>query len=731
MEVLFDGDRVVRLRGNRDDVASHGFVCPKGASLKDLHHDPDRLRRPLVKRDGRFVEVDVDEAFAEIERRLLPIREAYGPASCGLVIGNPTVHRTGMVLYALDLAAALGSPNVFSAATLDQMPKHLAVGRLFGDFSSVPVPDIDRTDLLVVIGANPMVSNGSMWSVPDVPGRLDALRARGGRMVVIDPRRSETAARADRHLPIRPGADVWLLAAVAHHLAATDRIRLGRLQPFVSGLDEVLTALAPFAPDAVAARCGLDPDDIRQLAHDLADAPSAAIHGRLGTCTQRYGTAVSWLIDVLHVMSGNLDRPGGAMFATPPAFAGNTDGPPGRGAGIEIGRHRSRVSGLPEVMGQFPMACLAEEITTPGDGRIRALVTLAANPALSAPDSARTTHALEQLDCLVSFDVYLNETTRHADVIIPGRSPFAESHYDVFFSQYACRNTARFSPAIVDDDVLPADWQAMVRAIAILQGRGAAAHVDAVDDQLLRQLLTGVPAEYVDGIVAALGDRRGADRRLDLALRTGPYGDGFGARPDGLSLDRLVAHPNGIDLGPLVERLPDALRTASGTIELADADLLAELRRAADELGEPADRAEPADHADPPAGALTIIGRRQLRSNNSWMHNLPSLMRGRPRCTLEVHPDDAATAGLASGDLVAVTTTTGASITVPVDVTDAMRPGVVSLPHGWGHDVEGTRLRVACAAPGANLNLLTAAGDREHLTGTAVLGGIEVTLERR
>ncbi|MEZ5220257.1 MAG: molybdopterin-dependent oxidoreductase [Ilumatobacteraceae bacterium] len=407
LEVLHDGDQVLRIRGNRDDVASHGFLCPKGASLKDLHHDPDRLRRPLVKRDGRFVEVDVDEAFAEIERRLLPIREAHGPASCGLVIGNPTVHRTGLVLYALDLAAALGSPNVFSSASLDQMPKQLAVGRLFGDFYGVPVPDIDRTDLLVVIGANPMVSNGSMWSVPDFPARLDALRARGGRMIVIDPRRTETATRADRHLPIRPGADVWFLAAVAHHLAATGSVHLGRLAPFVSGLDEVLGALAPFSPDVVAERCGLDADDIRRLALDLARAPAAAIHGRLGTCTQPYGTAVSWLIDVLHVMTGHLDRPGGAMFATPPAFAGNTDGPPGRGPGIEVGRYHSRVSRRPEVMGQFPIACLAEEITTPGDGRIRALITLAANPALSAPDSARTTAALEQLDCLVSFDVYL------------------------------------------------------------------------------------------------------------------------------------------------------------------------------------------------------------------------------------------------------------------------------------------------------------------------------------
>lgn len=737
VEVALDGDRVVRIRGNRGDVSSHGFLCPKGAALKDLHHDPDRLRRPLVKRNGVFEEVSFDEAFAEIERRLVPLRAEHGDDACGLVIGNPAVHRTGTVLYALDLAAALGSPNVFSSASLDQMPKHLAAGRLFGDFYSVPVPDIDRTELLVLIGSNPMVSNGSMWTVPDFPRRAAALRERGGRMIVIDPRRTETAERADHHVAPWPGTDVFLLAAVVRTLLAEGLVDLGRLEPFVTGLDAVAAATAPFTIELAAQRCGLDAGTISWLARTIAAAPSASIHGRLGTCVQPYGTAVSWLVDVIHVLTGNLDRPGGAMFATPPAFAANTQGPPGSGAGIVTGRYASKVSGAPEVMGQLPMACLAEEIESTDPDRLRALITLAANPALSAPDSDRTTAALERLDLLVCLDVHLNETTRHADVIIPARSPFAESHFDVFFSQYATRNTARFHRAVIApssvaadrhdaDDPVPADWESMVRLIAIVMGRGADASPDDVDEMLLRSMLGPMPADAVDGILAATAGRRGADRRLDLAIRSGPFGDQFGAVPDGLSLARLEDSPDGIDLGPLVARLPDALRTVSGTIELAHDDLLGELTRAANELE---DRSG-SDAADGSRRPFVLIGRRQLRSNNSWMHNVAGLMRGRPRFTLQIHPDDASALDLDDGGLARVTSLTGRSIDVPVEHHDAMRPGVVSLPHGWGHGQPGTRLAIANGQPGQSLNSLTDADDREHLTGTAVLSGIDVRIER-
>lgn len=712
LEITVDDGAVTLIRGDRDDVASHGFLCPKGTALKDLQNDPDRLRRPLVKRDGEFVEVTFDEAFAEIERRLLPIRESSGPLSTGLVIGNPVVHRTGLVLYIQELAAALGTPNVFSSASLDQMPKHVSVGRMFGDCYSIPVPDIDRTDLLVVIGANPMVSNGSMWSVPDFRGRAKALAARGGRMITIDPRFTETSAVADLHLPIRPGADVFLLAAIVHVLFGDDVVRLGRLAEHITDLAALRDVVDTFTPELAEARCGIHADQIVELAHDLARTPRAAVYGRLGTCLQEHATLTSWLVDVVNVLTGHLDEPGGSMFATPPAFAGNTTGPPGTGSGFSTGTYASRVSGAPEVMNQFPLACLAEEIETPGDGQVKALVMLGSNAALSSPDGPRLARALESLDFLVCFDIYLNETTRHADVILPGPSPLEESHYDVFFSQFACRNHARFSPATLGrPDHIPDDWEAMVRLIGILRGHGTGVDIAAMDDELLIELLGEMGDDELAAVTAVLASRTGAERRVDLGLRTGPYGDWFGMNPEGISLDSLIAAPSGIDFGPLVPRIPDALRTPSGKIEIAPGEFVEALRGAADDL----DKAPP---------ECVIIGRRHLRSNNSWLHNLPILAKGKFRCTLLVHPDDAERWGVSDGELAAVTAdATGAQVEVTVQHDLAMMRGVVSLPHGWGHDDPETRLSVASARPGISINALTNADRRDALSGNAALNG--------
>jgi anaerobic selenocysteine-containing dehydrogenase len=709
---------VTLIRGDRDDVASHGYLCPKGTALKELQYDPDRLTQPMLGEAGEFQPTDATAAFTRIESLLRPIIDEHGPDSVAIVIGNPAVHRTGIVLYLLDLIAALGSRNVFSSASLDQIPKQVAVGMMFGDFYSLPVPDIDRSDLLVIIGANPVVSNGSMWTVPDAKGRLRALRARGGRLVVIDPRRTETAELADVHLAPKPGTDVFLLAAMAYTIIEEGLVDLGAAGEHLNGFDAVAAAVGgpDCSPESVAARCGIDAAVIRQLARDLCAAPAAAVYGRMGTTTQRHGTVTSWLIDVLNIISGNLDRPGGAMFPRPPAFAGNTSGEPGRGSGVAIGRYHSRVSGAPEVMGQFPMGCLAEEVLTPGPGQIRALITIGANPALSTPDSAGMQRALASLDALVSFDIYVNETTRHADVIIPGPSPLEDAHYDVFFSQYSIRNTARFSPpalpspaGTIDDD------EAMLRLIAVVSGLGASADIDALDDQLTAQLLAGVPEEFRPAILAAVAPRRRSLRRVDLALRAGPYGDGFGTNPDGLTLTALEHAPSGIDLGPLTPRLPEVLRTPTGRIELAPDALLDALRNAI---------AEPVAEAD-----LTLIGRRHLRSNNSWMHNLRVLTKGAERCTLLIHPTDAAGVGLADGDMAEVTSSTG-RLTAPVEIDDGMRPGVVSLPHGWGHDLTNTQLRVATERPGANLNLLLDTHQRDTITGTAALNGAPVTLGR-
>lgn len=722
LDVTVTDGAVSLIRGDRNDVFSGGYLCPKGTALKALQNDPDRLREPLIKRDGEFVSVSFDEAFAEVHRRLLPILDKFGPTAVGLAIGNPTVHRTGFVLYALDLAAALQSPNVFSAASLDQMPKHLAVGHLYGDFYSIPVPDIARTDLLIVIGANPVVSNGSMWSVPDFKGKAQALRARGGRIVTIDPRFTETSAIADRHHFIKPGADVFLLAAVVNVLLHEGLVATGRLAEHLSGLDDVRAAVQPFTPERASPSSGIAAADIRRLARELAAAPSAAVYGRLGTCLQRHATTTSWLIEVINILTGNLDRPGGTMFAKPPAFAANTEGEPGTGAGVTTGAYRSRVSSAPEVMGQFPMACLAEEIDTSGEGQIRALVTMASNMARSVPDSQRMTKALDSLDFMVSLDIYLNETTRHADVIIPGPSPLEDSHYDVFFSQFAHHNTARFAPPVLQPDPrIPHDWQTMVRLIGIITGKGSNADLDRLDNDLLRGILEEKAPEFVDTTMDALRSRIGAERRLDLGLRTGPYGDMFGLQPNGISLEALISAPQGIDFGPLEPRVPEVLRTRSGTIELAPHDVLADLAIADQSL-------DATDTHPGNEGQAVLIGRRHLRSNNSWMHNLPVLAKGSFRCTLLIHPDDATLWDVQESGRASVTSDVG-RIEVDVSIDASMMRGVVSLPHGWGHDEPATRMQIAAERPGANINVVTNASARDPLSGNAAITGTAVIVQ--
>jgi anaerobic selenocysteine-containing dehydrogenase len=713
LEVHTRGDEVVSIRGHDGDVLSRGYVCPKAVALKDLHEDPDRLRRPMVRRAGRMVEVDWDEAFAEVERRLPPLLAEHGRDSVGLVVGNPAAHKMGLLLYFPRLARAIGSKNLFSASTLDQMPRQLASGLMYGHWLSIALPDIERTDWMLVIGANPAASNGSMWTVPDFRGKAKALRARGGRLVVIDPRRSETAEIADAHHFIRPGSDVFLLAAMVNTLFAQGLVHTGRATPWLAGVDAVRAAVAPFTPDAVAPRCGIDAATIRGLARELAAAPRACVYGRIGTCTQTYGTTVSWLIDLLNALTGRLDEPGGVLFARAPAFAANTQGAPGKGRGIVVGRHRARVSGAPEVFGELPIVRLAEEIETPGPGQIRALIAVGANPVLSAPSGSRIAAALGRLDFMVSLDLYLNETSRHADVVLPGRSPLHDGHYDVAFPQLSWRNHARYSAAVLTPpaDALP-EWQTLLKLTAIVQGRGAGADPSVLDDELLADELRRFGAEQAAAIGAALTGWTGPERLVDLALRAGPYGDGFGARPEGLTLARVAAQPGGIDLGELAPRLPEVLRTPSGRVELAPPLLLADLERARAGLAAPAD-------------ALVIVGRRDVRSNNSWMHNLPTLAKGPQRCTLRIHPADAAARGLADGAIARIRRG-AASITAPVQCSDEMMPGVVSLPHGWGHDLEGTRLGVAAQRPGANLNAVLDDTPIDPLSGTAVLSGVAV-----
>ena len=750
-----ESERVGRIRGDRDDVFSHGFICPKGSTLRQLHEDPDWLRRPLVKRDGRFEPATWDEAFAEVERRLLPILEQHGRDAAGIYVGNPNAHSLAGLVFLRPVIRALGSTNVFSASTVDQRPKEVSAGLMFGGALTVPVPDVDRTDFLLMLGANPYASNGSLATAPDWPGRIEALLDRGGRLVVVDPRRTETAEAASRHLAIRPGADPFLLMALVNVLAAEGLIRLGRLEPYVTGVDEVVGLAEPFTPEAVAPATGLAPGDIRELAHELAAARSACVYGRIGTTTAEFGSLTSWLVDVLNVLTGNLDRPGGAMFATAAAGAANTRGTPRYGRGVKLHRRRSRVRGLGETMGELPAACLAEEIDTPGEGQIRAVVTVGGNPVLSTPNAGRLDAALAGLEFMVSVDPYVNETTRHADVILPVPTALQRSHYDLALLQLAVRNVANYSPPVLPlDEGQPDEWHVLARLALVLQGLGAGADPALVDDLVLRNLVGGAVADEaspvagrdVDEVIGLLGDRTGPDRILDFMLRTGPYGDGFGLRrrqvapprperpwsgesapkPErpaaeqqgrvetsvGLSLDVLMDHPHGIDLGPLEPRLPNVLRTPSGMVELAPEPLVADVGRLRSALSRP-------------TGGMRLIGRRDLRSNNSWMHNVEVLVKGRPRCTLHVHPDDASRLGLVDGEPASVVSRAGA-VTIPAQVTDAIRPGVVSIPHGWGHDLPGIELSVARRYAGVNSNLLADEELVDPVSGNAVLNGIPV-----
>ncbi|WP_432119036.1 molybdopterin oxidoreductase family protein [Streptomyces sp. bgisy032] len=717
LTLTVEGSRVTHARGDRDDVFSQGFICPKGASFGAVDSDPDRLRTPLVRRDGELREATWQEAFDAVAAGIRPIVERHGPHAVGVVLGNPNVHTMAGALYPPLLLAGLGTRSVFTASTVDQMPKHVSSGLLFGDANAIPVPDLDRTDHLLLIGANPLESNGSLCTAPDFPGRLKALKARGGTLVVIDPRRTRTAKLADRHIAVRPGTDALLLAAMARVLLDED---LADPTPHVQGVDELSEALREFTPEAVAGACDVDAGLIRTLARDLAAAPTAAVYGRIGSCTVPHGTLASWLVDVLNILTGNLDRPGGALF--PQAATDKTPRPAGPGRGFALGRWHSRVSRHPEAKGELPLSALAEEIdTATEDGEpVRALIAVAANPVLSAPDGDRLDAALASLDFMVSVDPYLNETSRHAHVVLPPPPPSQSPHHDFAFNTLAVRNQVRYTrPAIPLEPGRMAETEILARLILAVTGMHGA-DPDTVDRMVVDQTLGKAVAEPhspVHGrdpreLAARLTGDTGPERRLDLMLRLGPYGDGFGVRPDGLTLEKLLAHPHGIDLGPLRPRLPQPLKTASGLVELLPGPIASDLPRLRAAL------------AERPEG-LVLVGRRHLRSNNSWMHNVPALTGGSNRCTLHIHPEDAERLGVGDGTPVRVKGA-GGEVTAPAEVTDAVRRGVVSLPHGWGHDRPGTRLGHAAKDPGVNVNQLLDGRLLDPLSGNAVLNAVPV-----
>jgi anaerobic selenocysteine-containing dehydrogenase len=686
--VSVDNGRVADVRGDKDDPHSHGFLCPKARALGDIQHDPDRLRRPLVRTGDRWAEVSWDEAFDLVARRLRDVRRAHGRDAVAVYQGNPGAHNLGLLTMGQLLFHGLRTRNMFSASSLDQLPSMLASYLMLGHQWMIPVPDIDRTDLFICLGANPAASNGSLMTAPNIKGRMKAVRDRGGRIVMIDPRRTESAALADEHIAIRPGTDALLLLSMVHVLFTEDLVRVTRQ---ATGLDDVRAAASGFAPEVTVDATGVDPEVVRDLARRLATTERAVIYGRVGLSTQEFGGLCGWLVLALNALTGHLDEVGGAMFTTPAVDMPRMSSVIGAG-GSYATRH-TRVRGLPEVGGEFPTAVLAEEIDTPGPGQIRALITSAGNPVLSSPNGARLERALPMLDFMVAIDWYVNETTRFADVILPPTAHLERSHYDVLFLNFAVHNSAKYSPPALER-----------------------APDQRHDGEICVEVLTRtIRIPIVSALARRVLLRTGPEGALAMALASGPHGLFRG----GLSLRRLRRSPHGVDLGPLESRLPRLLRTRGKKVRLAPQPFLDDLARLRSRLDEW--RAKP--------DGLVLIGRRHLRSNNSWMHNSPSLMEGKghPTCTLLVHPRDASALDLREGELATVASAVG-TVEVPVQISDEVMPGVVSLPHGWGHHREGARLGVAERHAGVSMNDVTDEQFVDQLTGTAALSGIPVTV---
>jgi anaerobic selenocysteine-containing dehydrogenase len=681
LELTLEDGEVTGIRGNPDDPLSRGYICPKGVALADVYDDPDRLRRPIRRVGDEWVEIAWDEALDRVADALAATLEAHGRNSVGVYLGNPNAHALGSATHALPFVKSLGTRNRFSASSVDQIPHQLVAWQLYGHQLLLPIPDLDRTSYFLVFGANPMASNGSLMTTPDFPRRARAIKDRGGQVVVFDPRRTETAKIATEHHFVRPGSDVVVLLAMVHTLFADDLVDP---PSYVDNVDRLRELVEPFTPELAEQVSGVSATDLIRLTHEFVAAEGAAAYGRLGVSTTGFGSVSQWAINCLNLLGGHFDRPGGVLFPEP---AVDVVGRRFIGTG-HYDLYRSRVRDVPEYGGELPAACMREEIETPGEGQIRAFVSIAGNPVLSTPDGRRLGAAFDSLDFMAAIDIYLNETTRHADVILPPTTTLERDHYDLVFHGLAVRNTARFSPAVFakPDDAMH-DWE-IYRELA---NRVAARRPGKPGRRarLTRRLRLGTSPT----------------QQLALLLRTGRR----------VSLGQLRRHPEGIDLGPLRPTMPGRLQTPEHRIDLAPPLLVGDLDRLHRWLD------------DRPADALVLIGRRHKQDNNSWFHNSTRLTRRRPRHQLLMHPQALAARGNEDGALVSVASRVG-SVRVEVRATDDMMPGVASLPHGYGHQVDGTRLRHATKVAGVSINDLTDP-DLLDLSGNAALNGVPVTVE--
>jgi len=699
IEITHEGDQRLDIRGDKDDPFSRGYICPKAVALQDFHYDKDRLRHPVRRTATGWERISWNDAFDEVTRNLKRIRAQHGRNSIATYLGNPTVHNYGALLFAPGFLRSLRTRSKFSATSVDQLAHHLASFLMLGHQLLLPIPDVDRTKFFLILGANPAASNGSMMTAPGMNRRLEEIRRRGGKVVLIDPRQNETARFADSHIFIRPGTDVLLLLALLHVIFDENLTHLDQLAPFTKGVDTVAQLVAEFAPERVARITGIESQQIRALARQFATAEPAVCYGRIGLSTQEFGGVCQWLINVLNTVTGNLDRPGGAMF-TLPAFD-VLSAPQSLALRGSFARWHSRVRKLPEFSGELPVAALAEEILTEGDGQVRALATLAGNPVLSTPNGRELDRALASLEFMVSIDCYINETTRHAHIILPPSSPLERGHYDIAFHLLAVHNTAKFSPPLFKRSrETRHDWEILFELETRMKHNRI---VGGVKRKLGKQFFT-------------------PERILDLGLRFGPYGARLNPFAKGLTLRKVQKAVHGIDLGPLTPCLPGRLQTADKQIDLAPEVFVKDVERVKTKFL--------TETAFASNGHLLLIGRRQLRSNNSWMHNSERLVKGnpaKPHCTILMHPTDAADRDLLHGQNVVVRSRVGA-IVLPVEISEEIMRGVVSIPHGWGHDRSGNQQSIARQNAGVSINDITDQQVVDELCGTAAFNGTAVTV---
>lgn len=697
--VIERGDgKDMRIRGNRDDVFSKGAFCPKSQGLKDLLFDPDRVRKPLKRVSGQYVSMSWEEAFGDISHKINEIQKKYGTDAVAVYSGNPNTHHFGNLLILPLFLASLRTPNKYSATSVDQLPHMLVSYLMFGHQLLLPIPDVDRTRSIIMFGANPAVSNGSILSAPGLSSRLKALAQKGGKVFLFDPRYTETASIATHHYFIKPGTDAFLLAAILHRLIKKGGLRLGRLGGMVKNLDPVLGLFTSFDIQSVEQITGVSSAAIDEVLEELLHDKPAIVYGRLGVSAQKYGLLCQWMIYLLNIFTGNLDREGGVLFTKPAFDIINLATKIGSRGSFR--RRYSRVHHLPEFAGELPVATLADEILTPGKGQIKALITVAGNPVLTTPEGRRLESALKNLELMVSIDIYQNETTGLANYILPSTTPLERSHFDLVFNALSSRNIVRYSPPVVEPPTHSlADWQILLELWSRI----------GIHDSLWTRIKKGSIKRFLFAT--------GLEPLLDLGLRFGPY------RKEGMSLKKVKKNENGIDLGPLKPRLPAILATLDKKIDLLPKPIEEawNLFREDQMWHVGAISKKQSEHSED----LLLIGRRHLKSNNSWMHNLTSLNLKKDPCFVMMHPQDAQNRNIQGGTLVKVTTAVG-SLELPVHISEHIMPGVISIPHGYGHNRPHASLSLAEKAPGKSINDIMDATQLDQVAGTAILNGQKV-----